>query len=338
MPRLLGHAKGMGYLWRIGLGLVVAGVCCAAAWSGNDDVPHPGKPVVIPTHYQEGMFFAEPITLSGTKLYLYTDSGGGLFLFREVAEKLHLKEVKPTSGVGESEVLLPAFRNGATIPPPLGNESKMPVMAGSERPPGTEEWSGMLGQQWFAGRVWTWDYPKRQLLWRAAGDLPRLPQAHNVTLGFQMNPDGSRKLNFPRIEIRVDGETLDMLFDTGANTELNGAGSACVADGRSAKRAASFITQSVFERWHKNHPGWRVCEKAEHSTGATMIEVAELEIAGYAVGPVWFTVRSDKNFHEYMSQWMDRKVEGALGGSGLRFFLVTVDYPGAVAFFEKGKT
>jgi hypothetical protein len=37
----------------------------------------------------------------------------------------------------------------------------------------------------------------------------------------------------------------------------------------------------------------------------------------------------------YMSQWMDRRVEGALGGSALAFFRVTVDFPDAVAVFER---
>jgi hypothetical protein len=52
-------------------------------------------------------------------------------------------------------------------------------------------------------------------------------------------------------------------------------------------------------------------------------------------GPVWFTRRPDPNFHQFMSQFMDRQVEGALGGSALKFFRVTVDYPRAVAVFER---
>ena len=67
--------------------------------------------------------------------------------------------------------------------------------------------------------------------------------------------------------------------------------------------------------------------------GMRMIEVPEVSIAGFRVGPVWFTERPDPNFHQYMSQWMDRRVDGALGGNALRFFRVTVDYPVAVAHF-----
>lgn len=45
----------------------------------------------------------------------------------------------------------------------------------------------------------------------------------------------------------------------------------------------------------------------------SMIEVPTVLVAGYSAGPL-FTRRPDKNFHEFMSQWMDRKVDGALGG------------------------
>jgi hypothetical protein len=66
-----------------------------------------------------------------------------------------------------------------------------------------------------------------------------------------------------------------------------------------------------------------------------MIQVRELRVGGQIVGPAWFTMRPDKNFHEFMSQWMDRPVDGALGGSVLRYFRVTLDYPGATATFER---
>jgi hypothetical protein len=53
------------------------------------------------------------------------------------------------------------------------------------------------------------------------------------------------------------------------------------------------------------------------------------------VGPVWFTYRPDKSFHEYMSSMMDARVEGALGGSALRYFRVTVDFPHGRAVFQQ---
>ena len=36
-----------------------------------------------------------------------------------------------------------------------------------------------------------------------------------------------------------------------------------------------------------------------------------------------------------MSQWMDKTIVGALGGSAFRQFRITADYPGSKAWFEK---
>jgi hypothetical protein len=65
-----------------------------------------------------------------------------------------------------------------------------------------------------------------------------------------------------------------------------------------------------------------------------MIEVPEVIIAGYKVGPVWFTHRENRNFHDFMSSFMDARVDGALGGNAFRHFIMTVDYPGAAAYFR----
>jgi hypothetical protein len=96
----------------------------------------------------------------------------------------------------------------------------------------------------------------------------------------------------------------------------------------------SFITQEVFDRWRSRHPDRRVVEKADGTTGMPMILVPRVQIAGHSVGPAWFTMRHDGNFHQFMSRWMDRRVDGALGGSVLRHFRVTIDYPAAAAAFE----
>jgi len=110
---------------------------------------------------------------------------------------------------------------------------------------------------------------------------------------------------------------------------------AALRDGRAAERATSFITASNFEKWRQAHPDWRVIENADMPLNEPMIEVPGIAIAGHTVGPVWFTRRADKNFHEFMSRFMDKRVEGAIGGNALRHFRVTVDYPGAVAVFER---
>jgi hypothetical protein len=78
---------------------------------------------------------------------------------------------------------------------------------------------------------------------------------------------------------------------------------------------------------------WRVIEGGDTLLDEAMIEARGVSIAGREIGNVWFTRRTDQNF-EWMSGFMDRAVDGAIGGNALRFFRVSVDYPGAVAVFE----
>src|SRR3546814_5751462 len=69
--------------------------------------------------------------------------------------------------------------------------------------------------------------------------------------------------------------------------------------------------------------------------GMAMIQVPAVEIAGYRTGPAWFSARPDKAFHEYMAQWMDQPVDGALGGETFRGFRITVNYRAETAVFER---
>ncbi len=302
--------------------------------------PSPRPAVELPATEEANRFFVTPVTPKGEKLRLYTDSGGGLFLLAGTVQRLGLSRHALGEGPEKAEgTELPAFRPGASIPPPLRNHGGLIILpAGQEKGflAGTD---GMLGQAWFSGRVWTWDYPAGRLLWHPDGGLPAVDASHRVTLGFQTDKAGQRTADFPRIAATIDGETLDLLFDTGAMVSLSPEALAKLGEmGEKGPviRGTSFIAAVHFDGWRKKHPGWRVIENADLGVnGEPMIEVPALTVAGYTVGPVWFTRRPDKNFHQFMSQFMDRQVEGALGGSALRFFRVTVDYPKAVAVFER---
>ncbi len=108
-----------------------------------------------------------------------------------------------------------------------------------------------------------------------------------------------------------------------------------IDEGGPAIRATSLISTSIFDQWKKDHPDWRVVPNAEEGSGEPMIEVPEVTIAAYTVGPVWFTRRPDNNFSEHFSNWTDKPVVGAIGGSILKGFRVVLDYPGAAAWLEK---
>ncbi|NTX17399.1 hypothetical protein HUA76_42180 [Myxococcus sp. CA056] len=315
-------------------------VSCATTPSPSDALktpaPVPGRPLALPVKFSEDRFFVQPVTREGQTLTFYTDTGGGLFILADAVTRLGLQRIARAAGSEDSKdwVRMPDFRNEAWMPMPEGTEGQLPVAA-MERVL-SELGDGLLGQGWFAGRVWTFDYPGGKLWLRAARDVPEVAPAHRVALGFPTDATGKRQANFPRIQVRVDGETLDLLFDTGAMLSLTESARKVLADERPATRATNFITRSTFERWHQRHPDWRVIEDGDtYLPGSTLIEVPRIEVAGHEVGPVWFTTRPDPNFREFMSQFMDKPVEGALGGNALRFFRVTVDYDQAVAVFER---
>jgi len=94
----------------------------------------------------------------------------------------------------------------------------------------------------------------------------------------------------------------------------------------------------MYEKWRKRHPEWRALDAlapVESVTGIAMIEVPEIRIGGFTVGPVWFSVQADDGFHEVMDSRMDKPPEGAIGGSALHYLRVTVDWPNGVAIFER---
>lgn len=294
------------------------------------------EPNALPSRYEEQRFFVEPILANGKKLNLFTDTGGGLFIYKSSAKNLDLIS---SEGKTTSPIDFPKFKESSSIPKPLGSKGKIYILAPKEGQKLHSNYDGMLGQHWFADRIWTFDYLNQKLiLWNKTPSIIEKKSKHRVKLAFKTNIFGKRTLSFPRIKIEVDGEEIDVLFDTGATTFLTKEALEELKDERAATRATSFITNVMFEKWRKKNPKWRIIKKAESTTGEAMIEVPNLKIAGYEVGPVWFTRRANKNFHEFMSKFMDKKIEGAIGGNALHHFRITVDYPKALAVFEKCKS
>jgi len=292
----------------------------------------------IPTHYEAGHFYATPQTTNGSSLRLLVDTGGGgaagmYWLSAEAVQRLGLQTGTCAVG-GESLTVAtpPAYKPGQELPATLGPcPGKLMVN------PQPHSDDGQLGAAYLGNRVWTFDYPQRRLVVEAA-DWQADPAAHRAPLGFQMDDGGKVVQHFPRIVVRVDGKPLNMLLDTGATAHPTVRGKR--ASGTETVHGfgvTSYITTGMLERWHKAHPGWTVVEDGDDLLAprfkARLIEVPALEIAGWTVGPVWFTERPDQAFLGMMASIMDEPPEGAIGANVLDHFSMTVDYPNAAAWF-----
>jgi len=304
----------------------------AIVLSAQHDAPQPtpGHPIVLPTEFIENRFNVVPITADGKKLRFFTDSAGTCAFTLERAEELKLAISKD----GDlSYCAFPPLSANAYAPPNLSGNLRLFSQKDTEEELG-KGYDGMLGQNWFGGGVWTFDYPGKQLLWRASGDLPKHEPAHEVKLYFKTDAKGVRQTNFARIVITVDGEPLSFTVDTGATDYLTPAALKIVNDGGPSERATSFLAQNVYDRWHAKHPNWRVVT-TRTGTGLEMIEAPKVTISGFDVGPVWFSVQPDATFHKMMAQYTDQPTEGSLGGSAYKYFRMTIDWPNALAVFEK---
>jgi len=301
-------------------------VSVAVLSAGSYPHPTPGRPASLPVQLVENRFILTPRLESGRVVRLYSDTGGGhTILAPELVKALGLPVERRDAGPDVPPLTeWPRWAPGASLPPPAEGVLVMPL---TQLGPGLD---GFLGQDWFRDRTWTFDYPGKRLLLRSGGDLP--PGAR---IPFHLPKPGPESAAFGRITIEIDGQTLDVLFDTGATTELTPDALAKGGDGRPASRATSFMKAAIFDRWRSAHPDWPVLAKAEARSGADMIRVPEVVVAGQKVGPVWFTRRPDPAFDSFMSSMMDAPVVGAFGGSGLQYFRITVDYAQGVAVFER---
>ena len=311
------------WLWISG-GLLLTGALgfVAFVWWMQPGTHRVDRDVELPVRYDGDRYYAEPTTSGGAKLSLLADTGGGLFLTEDAASRCG---IVPRHILGKAIARLPAFQINHWIPEPTGGERWMPVVSG--------DGDGMLGQRWFAGGIWTFDFPRRKLILRLAPFAPsQQALQHSTPLGFRKEY-GMRTSNHPRFIVTVDGQPLDALFDTGATVWLTPQALSIVNDGTASARATSFVRASVFERWHTAHPDWRVIENGCAKSCETLIEVPLVQVAGVGTGPVWFTRRADAHL-DWISRFMDKRVSASMGGNFFRHFRVTIDYPAAVAYFE----
>jgi hypothetical protein len=315
-------------------------IATAALWFFADSMSTV-RPQVLPTVYEAGHFFAVPETSDGQRLKLLVDTGGGgsggmYWISKSAAQRLQLKSIACTvEGQHLPAFHLPDYQARLGLPPlikaPCGAAVLVFPQAGSN-------YDGQLGTGYLPGRIWTFDYPAHRLALESGAWQPD-PVLHRTSLGFPHDADGGLASGFPRITIRVDGQPLDMLLDTGASSYPTPAAARISGTPTvQGEGVTSYITTGTLERWHKEHPDWRVVEDADEKVAARplkrIIEVPKVEIANWSVGPVWFTEQPDKAYHEYMAQMMDKPTEGAVGGNVFRHFVITIDYPHEAAYFR----
>jgi len=311
----------------------------------------PGKAVLVPTSFINGeRLYIKMPSVKGDTLLGFCDTGGGLcFTFPPTIDKLALKPMVKTGHIkGLFKMKFIDCKDIVTlgnIPTPIERpdfalkyHSKkigepyfvvLPMDGEMKFFIQTMPIDVFLGQNYFMGKSWTIDYIHHQL-WT---NTPLAADDASVQkIGFKKNAQGLAIVGHPCTFIEVDGEQIDVLFDTGATIILSDSGKK-VLNTAAKTIGGSFIAKSVFEKWRQAHPYWKIYTKADRN--ADIIEVPKVKIGKYDVGPVLFAERPDEAWSKYMIGSMDKVVKGAIGGSGLKYLKVTIDYNSELIKFEK---
>ncbi len=308
-------------------------------------------PQLLPSIFLEGeRFYLKLPAQSGDSLLCFGDTGGGISMIlpatvrrRRLEGKLRLGMLRGLMPlryilfgdlVKDEGLPRPVAMRHMQIRRPLAAESAPFLIV----PPEDEEIKSItkamqldvfLGQNFFMGKAWTIDYPRRQI-WV---NTPLAPSSPGVQpLGFRKNAAGEKTFGHPRLSVVVDGAPVEMLFDTGATLLLSDSARQELHTA-AASAGGSFIARSIFDAWRQRHPDWKVYPGAD--AGRDLIEVPQVTLGGCTVGPVLFAKRDDDVWSAGMAATMDKVVKGAIGGSALKYLKVTVDYNSELIRFER---
>lgn len=307
----------------------------------------PNKEVFLPTELIEGRFFLKIPTTNGDTIIGFCDTGGGYTaIYQSTVKSLGLaSKIKQVIIDGDTTKYIPAneIYTSQDIPyPEIQNYFKSHInVSFFEAPDDTKEtlifakfvdYQAFLGQFFFINNAWTFNYITGKMSINTP--ISKSNKDENTqTVGFKKDKQGNKRFGHPSMKLKIDGKVIDVLFDTGATFLLSDHGKSKLGLSTNAT-AGSFIAKSVFDKWHLDHPDWRIIEKGE-ITGADLIEVPEVTVGNLTAGPVWFAKRTDEVWSKGMIGSMDKVVKGAIGGSFLKYFKVTIDYPNELIKFEK---
>ncbi|MEO7446228.1 MAG: hypothetical protein ABIT96_05070, partial [Ferruginibacter sp.] len=291
------------------------------------------SPVYLPSLLKEGRFFLKIPTLTRDTLLGFCDTGGGYTaIYYSTIQKINLQSKISQviiKGGKTNFIYAKDLIDSNIIPyPAIGNYYKSAIKDAFFEIPDTTEQMDLfttyvphdvfLGQFFFIKNSWTFDYLSGKLFYNTPLNY-NTPGENIQSLGFKKDRQGNKRFGHASMQVVVDGEIINVLFDTGA-TLLLGENSEPVFGDKKAT-GGSFIAKSIFDTWHKQHPDWRVIEKAE-ITGADLIEVPLVRVGNLSAGPVWFAKRPDEVWSKGMIGTMDKVVKGAIGGSFLQYFKV----------------
>ncbi len=236
---------------------------------------------MLPARFEHNRVFLDAAAPDGEIVTFYTDTGGGFNAITESTVDQHSLVRRGTAMSDNGErvlVAFPAFAQAAGIPPPPPDpwlKGNLAVVSDSRL-----EADGLLGSRWFAGGIWEFDYGERKLFRLNKFEAKDF---ENASLGFRHVANGNRDLNFPRVDVVIDGEQLSMLLDTGATAKLTETSAPVHGLTTGTPVGTSYIVRSIFDSWRDRHPDWRVVENADAVTGQSfpMIEVPSVDGCWY---------------------------------------------------------
>ena len=313
------------------------------------------KATLLPAIFINGERFCIKMPTSlGDTLLAFGDSGGGISMLMPTAvENNHLR---PKIKIGIAQGIIPAkyilFRDLVSnlhIPPPFPMRIynirrpfarvDVPFLlvppGGGEIKEFTEFMPGIdifLGQNFFMGKSWTFDYIHQQVWVNTPISIKDEGKPGVQRIGFKKNENHEAVFGHASMVIEINGELIDVLFDTGASIILTDSGKKQM-NTNSLTIGGSFIAASIFDKWRKEHPEWKFYKGADKN--GDVIEVPIVKIGGIEVGPVLFSKRRDEDWSKGMIKSMDKIVKGAIGGSAFKYLKVTIDYNSELIKFEQ---
>ena len=310
-------------------------------------------PVLLPSLFLNGeRFYIKMATDRGDTLLAFGDSGGGISMLNPtVIDKWGLRSKTKTAilkGVMPMGYMLFGDAvNDGNIPEPMLSREKIlrrPYARVGESflliPPMDKElefiiksmsFDIFLGQNFFMGKAWTLDYINKQIWVNTPLAASEAGKPGVQKIGFRKNGSNQPVYGHARMFIEVNGELIEVLFDTGATMILSDDGKKEL-NTTDKTIGGSFIAKSIFDKWHHDHPEWKYYPHADLKQD--VIEVPKVKIGGHDVGPVLFACRPDEVWSEGMIGTMDKVVKGAIGGSALKYLKVTIDYNSELIKFE----